>query len=120
MSTNIDTAQTQLYMLQQIQSDLNPGDPMRFSERHFSHAKYFLSILPEIPNIYPNPGKSLLFSYGNSDDFLEFELFEDGSIGMFYKTSKDDYKYQRSSIYKISSFFKYFFPEEMKNESSAG
>ena len=116
----IEVARKQLLALSKLQEDLSPCDPMRFSERHFSHARYLISILPREPKIYPNYGKSILFTYGDSDDYLEFELFEDATIGMFYKTSKDNYTYQKTTIYQLANFFKYFFPEEMKNECSAG
>lgn len=120
MSVNITLAHQQLYKLAQIQDFLSPEDPLKFSERHFSHAKYLLSILPKVPNIYPGSNKSLLFSFGNSENCMEFRLYEDASVEMFYKTSKGNYVFQKSTLYEIPNFFKYFFPEEMKNESSAG
>lgn len=120
MSCDISAARMQLYRLSQLPPDWDANGCEKYSDRIISHARYLLSKLPKAPNVYPGSNKSLLFSYGNSDNFLELELFEDSTIRAFYKTMNGEYKIQNTTVHRIADWFKYFFPEETKNESSAG
>lgn len=120
MSCDITAAKRQLYRLSQLPPNWDMNGCRKYSERILSHARYLLAKLPKVPNIYPNSDKSLLFSYGDSDNFLELELFEDSTVKVLYKNTKGEYKIQNTTVNRVSDWFKYLFPEETKNESSAG
>ena len=109
----------QLFRLSQLPDNWDSHNSPPYSGRHISHAKYLLSKLPLYGlNIYPNPGKSILFSYGNSDmGCTEFELFEDGVVRSFYKNKAGKYEVKLISIFEAPALIKKIQLEELVNAS---
>ena len=73
-----------------------------FSSKHIALAKDIVTRLPYQPEIFPTP-RSIQFEYTlDNNDYLEFELFEDGYIvGFIIARYYKDYQDTRSSHYDM-------------------
>lgn len=121
MIRDLSRARSQLFRIIQISNDMEPMNPMKYSNRHISHARFLMDTMPAAPKVYPKFGKSFLFSFGDSSSqFVELELFEDASIRVFYKGRDGRYCTKDISIYSAVDFLKKIYPEGLFNESSAG
>lgn len=110
---DLTKARSQLSQIMLISRSSEPDSELRFSDRIFSHAKYFLDRMSVAPNIYPKFGSSLLFSFGNSSQkFLEFELFEDSSVNMTYQKTPETYATRTLSMYSAIQFLEDFYSDE--------
>lgn len=110
MARDFSEAKLQLYRISQLPNDWDAHGAPKYSDRHLSHARYLLSILPEVPKIYPNPGKSIQFTYGNSSTefFIELELLEDSSVCLFYKNHDGEFISRTTSIHKAPLYVSEF------------
>lgn len=121
MVRDLSRARSQLFRIIQISNEMEPRNPMKYSNRHISHARFLMDTMPALPNIYPKFGKSFLFSFGNSSSqFIELELFEDASVRAFYRRRDGKCSTKNMSIYSVADFLKQFFSEDFYDESSTG
>lgn len=55
------------------------------------HAKRLVRGLPAMPEVFPTGRRSIHMQYESpQDDYLEFELYEDGHLEMFFMTASED------------------------------
>lgn len=63
----------------------NDNGAVAFSDAIICKAKEIVDSLDIQPEIFPTANDSIQFEFENAnDDYLEFELFEDGKLKMFY------------------------------------
>ena len=66
-----------------LEDDWNCNGAKPFSKEHIDLAKKFHSQLKPGYEIYPTARKSIQIEYEDKNEYIEFEVFEDGVVKMF-------------------------------------
>lgn len=79
------TTHQQLNEIRQLRDGWNGNGASKFSEEILDTLQQILEKLPYEPSIFPTARGSIQLEFENSNaDYLEFELFEDGKLKMFF------------------------------------
>jgi len=90
--------------IKNLKDNWNENGALAFSNEIIDKVKSLVLSLTFQPYIYPTANESIQFEYENErGDYIEFELFEDGKLKVFYLRSD---KFAQTNYIDISSFDK--------------
>lgn len=93
-----------------LKDDWNNNGASKFSEAIITAMRKIINNLEIQPMIFPTAKGSIQFEYeNNTDDYLEFELFEDLSIKKFTLNHNGVSKTEMISVEKIDEVVKEFY-----------
>lgn len=110
MDENLQRNILRLEEIASLPENWNNNGASSFSQEHISKMKNILLALPVQPLVFPTARNSIQFEYEKQNgDYLEFELFEDGSVMQFSYSEANGSKAEATSCESIERTVRAFY-----------
>ena len=74
------------------QDNWNDNGAKRFPKEHLDTVTEILKKLPVQPSVFPTALESVQLEYEEKDKYLEFNIYENNQLDIYYESSKDSYE----------------------------
>ncbi len=81
-----------LEKIAKLEDNWNDNGAKRFPKEHLDTVTEILKKLPVQPSVFPTALESVQLEYEEKDKYLEFNIYENNQLDIYYESSKDSYE----------------------------